>query len=165
MIFNSSSCQVPFDKPHPDPIVVTVEDLDGIIGHAMIEGAAVGVACDIQAQFASTPRSWKLRSPCAVLVLAAALVLAGCAPYASVSSVRPQFRPAGSTAGASAAEMEIIKALRQEKREPLVALGEFLAIAKSAQQQLARYPANVAVRSAAGGDNCQRERHPLLGCV
>jgi pimeloyl-ACP methyl ester carboxylesterase len=81
-----------------------------------------------------------------MLALAAALVLAGCAPYASVSSVRPQFRPAGSTVGA--AELEIIKALRQKKREPLVALGEFLAIAKSAQQQLAREPANVAARDA-----------------
>src|SRR5947207_411297 len=84
----------------------------------------------------------------AALVLSAALILAGCAPYASVSSVRPQFRPAGATTGTLAAAREINHALRHEKREPLVALGEFLAAAKSAQQQLARDPANVAAREA-----------------
>ena len=85
----------------------------------------------------------------AALVLAAALGVAGCAPYASVSSVRPGFHPAASKAGALApVERRISTALRQQKREPLVALGEFLAAAKSAQQQLARDPANVAARDA-----------------
>ena len=98
--------------------------------------------------FNSSGCNWKLRGPCAVPALVAALVLAGCAPYASVSSVRPQFHPAGSTTGAPAAELETIKALRKVKREPLVALGEFLAAAKSTQQQLARDPANLAARDA-----------------
>jgi pimeloyl-ACP methyl ester carboxylesterase len=43
---------------------------------------------------------------------------------------------------------EIGRALRQEKREPLVALGGFLSAAQCAQQQLARDPANVAARDA-----------------
>jgi pimeloyl-ACP methyl ester carboxylesterase len=83
----------------------------------------------------------------AALVLAAALGVAGCAPYASVSSVRPGFHPAGSKAGALAlVERRISTALRQQKRAPLEAIGGFLAAAQSAQQQLARDPANIAVR-------------------
>jgi pimeloyl-ACP methyl ester carboxylesterase len=82
-----------------------------------------------------------------VLALSAALGVAGCAPYASVSSVRPQFRPSGSAAGALApAEQSIIEARRKEKRDPLDATGDFLAAAQIAQQQLARNPANIAAR-------------------
>ena len=81
----------------------------------------------------------------ALLAFVAVLVLAGCAPYASVSSVHPRFRPAATTV-ASVADQEIVKALREEKREPLVALGGFLAAAKNAQHQLARDPLNVAAR-------------------
>jgi pimeloyl-ACP methyl ester carboxylesterase len=96
----------------------------------------------------SIGRRGKLRHTYAVLALASALVLASCAPYASVSSVSPRFRPAASTSATLAAEQAIIKALRQEQREPLVALGEFLAAAKDAQQQLARDPADMAARNA-----------------
>ncbi len=85
----------------------------------------------------------------AALVLAAALGVAGCAPYASVSSVRPGFHPVRSTAGALAlVERRISTALGQQKREPLMALGEFLAAAKSAQQELVRDPGNFAARDA-----------------
>ena len=85
----------------------------------------------------------------AALVLAAALGVAGCAPYASVSSVRPSFRPAGSKVGALApVERRISTALRQRKREPLEAIGGFLAAAQSAQQQLVHDPANIAARDA-----------------
>lgn len=84
---------------------------------------------------------------CAALVLAAALGVAGCAPYASVSSVRPGFHPAGSKVGALApVERRISTALRQQKREPLEAIGGFLAVAQSAQQQLVRNPADSAAR-------------------
>ncbi len=83
----------------------------------------------------------------AALVLLAALGFAGCAPYASVSSVRPSFHPAGSTVRTLApVERRISTALRQQKREPLVAIGGFLAAAQSAQQQLLRNPADVAAR-------------------
>ena len=85
----------------------------------------------------------------AALALAAALGVAGCAPYASVSSVRPSFHPAGSTVGTLApVERRISTALRQQKREPIEAIGGFLAAAQSAQQQLARDPANIAARDA-----------------
>jgi len=83
----------------------------------------------------------------AALVLLAALGVAGCAPYASVSSVSPSFHPAGSTVGTLApVERRISTALRQQKRGPLVAIGGFLAAAQGAQQQLVRNPADIAAR-------------------
>jgi pimeloyl-ACP methyl ester carboxylesterase len=64
-----------------------------------------------------------------------------------VSSVRPSFHPAGSTVGTLASiERRISTALRQQKREPLVAIGGFLAAAQSAQRQLVRNPADIAAR-------------------
>jgi pimeloyl-ACP methyl ester carboxylesterase len=80
------------------------------------------------------------------LALATALALAGCAPYASVSTVRPQFRPASSTIALASAEQEIKNALQRQERDPLVALADFLAAAKSAQEQLARDRADTAAR-------------------
>jgi pimeloyl-ACP methyl ester carboxylesterase len=83
----------------------------------------------------------------AVLALAAALGLGGCAPYASVSSVRPAYHPASSPVATLAPlEGRISLALRKQKREPLDAIGGFLDVAQTAQQQLARYPANIAAR-------------------
>jgi pimeloyl-ACP methyl ester carboxylesterase len=79
----------------------------------------------------------------AILAIAAALGDAGCAPYASVSEVRPGFRPSGALAPV---ERRISTALRQEKREPLEAIGELLAAAHIAQQQLARDRANNVAR-------------------
>ena len=95
-----------------------------------------------------TPLSRKPRHFLAVLALAAALGSAGCAPYASVSSVRPGYHPASSTVGTLAAVERHRTALRQQKREPIEAIGGFLAAAQSAQQQLARDPANIAARDA-----------------
>ena len=83
-----------------------------------------------------------------VLALAAVLVVTGCAPYARVSSVQPQFRVSGSALGAFALSEQINDALRQEKREPLEAIGGFLAAAQTAEQQIARDPANIAARDA-----------------
>ena len=85
----------------------------------------------------------------AALVLSAVLGVAGCAPYASVSSVRPGFHPSGSTAGALAPiERRISTALRRQKREPLEVIGGFLTAALSAQEQLDRNPADTAARHA-----------------
>ena len=83
------------------------------------------------------------------LALAATLSLAGCAQYATVSQKKPQFRPVRATVGALvSAERRIVNALRQENREPLVAMGEYLAAAEAAMQQLARNPADIAARDA-----------------
>lgn len=81
----------------------------------------------------------------AVFAIAAALNCAGCAPYASVSSVRPRYHSVGALASV---EGRLSTALGQQRREPLAAIGEFLAAAQTAQEQLARDPANIAARDA-----------------
>ena len=64
-------------------------------------------------------------------------------PYASVSSIRPSYHPAGTLASV---EPRINAALDQQRRKPLEVIGGFLAAAQNAQQQLARNPANDAAR-------------------
>ena len=87
--------------------------------------------------------------PRITLCLATALTFAGCAQYASVSEKRPQFRPVRATGGALVSvERRIVNALREEKREPLVAMGELLGAAETAAQQLVRNPSDVAARDA-----------------
>lgn len=73
--------------------------------------------------------------------LLAAFLLSGCTQYATVSERRPVFRAAGAAVGPLLpVEQGITKALKQEKRDPLIALGEFLAAAEAASRQLARAP-------------------------
>ena len=56
-----------------------------------------------------------------------ALLLSGCAQYASVSERRPQFRPVRSVASTLVSvEQSIATALRKEPREPMAALAEYL---------------------------------------
>jgi pimeloyl-ACP methyl ester carboxylesterase len=82
------------------------------------------------------------------LALAATLSLAGCTQYATVSQKKPQFRPVRAALGALVStERRIVNALRQENREPLVAMGEYLAAAEAAMQQLARDPADINARN------------------
>jgi pimeloyl-ACP methyl ester carboxylesterase len=81
--------------------------------------------------------------------LALALAFAGCAQYATVSKTEPQFRPGRSAVGALVSvEQGIVKAMRQENRDPLAALGEYLTAAQTAAQQLARNPSDTAAREA-----------------
>ena len=81
------------------------------------------------------------------LTLGAALVLAGCAHYATVSETKPQFHPVRPTVGGLAGvEQGIAKALPQQKHEPLAAMGEYLAAAKAAEGQLVRNPGDAAAR-------------------
>jgi pimeloyl-ACP methyl ester carboxylesterase len=83
-----------------------------------------------------------------IMTLAAVLTLAGCAaPYASVSEKRPQFRPVRAVVGALVSvEQKISDAMRNETREPLVAMGELLTAADTAAQQLVRNPSDTAAR-------------------
>jgi hypothetical protein len=83
--------------------------------------------------------------PHITIFLTAALTFAGCAQYASISERRPQFRPVRAEIGALVSvEQRIAEAMRQEKREPLVAMGELLTAAETAAQQLARNPDDLA---------------------
>ncbi len=84
-----------------------------------------------------------------ILWLLAALTLAGCAQYASVSEKRPQFRPVRASIGALlSVERGITHAMQQERRAPLEAMGELLAAAETAAGQLARNPGDTAARDA-----------------
>jgi pimeloyl-ACP methyl ester carboxylesterase len=83
------------------------------------------------------------------LALAASITLAGCAQYATVSQKSPQFRPVSATVGALVSvEQGITSALRREKHDPLVAMGELLTAAEVAAKQLARNPSDTAARDA-----------------
>src|SRR6476659_1527954 len=91
------------------------------------------------------PPSMRAIKALPALTLAAALALAGCAQFATVSETKPQFHPVGAaTGGLATVEQEIAKALPQQKREPLAAMGEYLAAAKAAEQQLVRNPGDTA---------------------
>jgi len=80
--------------------------------------------------------------------LCAALTLAGCAQYATVSETRPRFQPVRATVGALVAvEQGIVQALKND-REPLAQIGEFITAAQAASQELARNPGNAAARDA-----------------
>jgi pimeloyl-ACP methyl ester carboxylesterase len=94
------------------------------------------------------PRKTSFMKTSPALALAATLSLAGCAQYATVSQKKPQFRPVRAAVGALVStERRIVNALRQENREPLVAMDEYLAAAEAAMQQLARDPADINARN------------------
>jgi pimeloyl-ACP methyl ester carboxylesterase/predicted GNAT family acetyltransferase len=71
--------------------------------------------------------------------------LAGCAQIAVVSEKRPAALPPGSGAD-QVATQTINSALVEEKKQPIVALGAFVAAARDALRQLDRNPANAEAR-------------------
>src|SRR6266705_3372414 len=74
-----------------------------------------------------------------------AFVVTGCAQIATVSEKRPApLRP--SSEADRVATQTIDSALAQEKKQPMVALGGFVAAARDALHQLDRNPANVEAR-------------------
>src|SRR5438132_9243041 len=70
---------------------------------------------------------------------------AGCAQIATVSEKRPAALPPGSGAN-QVATQTIDSALAKEKKQPIVALGEFIAAARDSLRQLDRNPANAEAR-------------------
>ena len=75
------------------------------------------------------------------VALITACALASCATYSKVSEKRPRYvlstRPVGMLANAEAG---IVKAMRIDRRDPLVALGEYMSAAETALGQLERSP-------------------------
>ena len=70
-----------------------------------------------------------------------ACTLAACSSYSKVREKRPQFRPITGTVGVLAnAQREIFRAMQRERRDPLAALGGFIAAAETASKQLQRNP-------------------------
>src|SRR5881398_1680806 len=72
---------------------------------------------------------------------------AGCAQIAVVSEKRPAALPPGSGAN-QVATQAIDSALAEEKKQPIVALGGFIAAARDSLRQLDRNPANAEARRA-----------------
>jgi len=74
-----------------------------------------------------------------------AFAVAGCAQIAVVSEKRPAALPPGSGADRVATQT-IDRALVEEKKQPIVALGAFVAAARDSLHQLDRNPANAEAR-------------------
>jgi pimeloyl-ACP methyl ester carboxylesterase/predicted GNAT family acetyltransferase len=74
-----------------------------------------------------------------------ALAVAGCAQIAVVSEKRPAALPPGSGAD-QVATQTIDRALIEERKQPIVALGMFVAAARDSLRQLDRNPANAEAR-------------------
>src|SRR6266566_508289 len=70
-----------------------------------------------------------------------AFAVAGCAQIAVVSEKRPAALPASSRED-QVATQTIDRALVEEKKQPIVALGAFVAAARDSLRQLDRNPAN-----------------------
>ena len=80
-------------------------------------------------------------------ILPIALVFAGCAQYATVSEVRPRFRPVRTAIRVLASGGDRIEvAMREERRDPQRALGELLTVAEAAWSELERNPNDTAAR-------------------
>ena len=76
------------------------------------------------------------------------LLFAGCAQYTAVSEKRPRFTPVRSTADALVQiQQGIAEALKKQSRDPMAALGSYLASADAAARELARNPQNDTARS------------------
>jgi hypothetical protein len=77
------------------------------------------------------------RLPQFAITLITACALANCATYSKVSEKRPLYHPTAGAVGALAnANAEIVKALQLDRRDPLAALGEYMAAAQTALGQL-----------------------------
>src|SRR6266545_5960443 len=90
------------------------------------------------------------KAPCRIRFIAAGTCLtffAGCAQIAVVSEKRPAPLPPGSGAD-QVATQTINAALGEEKKQPTVALGAFVAAARDALRQLDRNPADAEARRA-----------------
>jgi pimeloyl-ACP methyl ester carboxylesterase len=75
------------------------------------------------------------------LTFITACALASCAaPYSTVSERRPRFVPFTSTGPLRSAVKGIVEAMQIDRREPLVALGEYMSAAETALHQLKRNP-------------------------
>jgi pimeloyl-ACP methyl ester carboxylesterase len=82
-----------------------------------------------------------------ITALAAALWLAGCAHYAKIAERRPRFIPEPAGLGVlQGVEKSIANALRSDRREPLVALGQYLTAAQTAARELGRNPGDASAR-------------------
>jgi pimeloyl-ACP methyl ester carboxylesterase len=84
------------------------------------------------------------RNACFVLGIAVACAIASCATYSKVREKRPFYNAdTGASGAAASAEAKIVQALRVDRHNPLVALGEYMTAAEITSGQLARNPDDV----------------------
>ena len=82
-------------------------------------------------------------------LLCCLLALVSCKQYSTVTETRPIFRPTATTTGAlGATPAYLVKALTEESKDPLVALGDLLTATETASRELARHPDDLAAREA-----------------
>jgi pimeloyl-ACP methyl ester carboxylesterase len=81
------------------------------------------------------------------LAFLTAFALESCATYSKVSERPPHFTPFASGGPLANAATEIVKAMRIDRRDPLVALGEYINAAETALGQLDRSPNDQAARN------------------
>ncbi|MEP6669346.1 MAG: alpha/beta fold hydrolase [Chthoniobacter sp.] len=83
------------------------------------------------------------------IFVAAALSLAGCSEYATISETRPHFTPVRSTVGTlMTINQEILGALKDGGKDPQTEIGRYLTCAETAAQELQRHPNDEAARQA-----------------
>jgi pimeloyl-ACP methyl ester carboxylesterase len=81
------------------------------------------------------------------LAALAALALAGCSEYATISETQPHFTPVRSTVGALVTvNTEIVWALKDAGKDPQAEIGKYLTYAETAAQELQRHPNEEAAR-------------------
>ena len=81
------------------------------------------------------------------LAIFAACALESCATYSSVSERRPRFIPFAGDGPLANAATYIVKAMRIDRSDPLVALGEYISAAETALDQLKRSPNDETARN------------------
>jgi len=95
----------------------------------------------------NAPLTFDRYLPLALAVLTAC-ALGSCSTYSKVSERRPRFIPFASGVGPLAnAQTEIVKAAQLDRRDPLLALGEYISAAEAALGQLDRSPNDQVARS------------------
>jgi pimeloyl-ACP methyl ester carboxylesterase len=83
------------------------------------------------------------------VLLCCLLALVSCKQYSTVTETRPIFRPTATTTGAlGATPAYLVKALTEESKDPLVAVGDLLTATEAASRELARNPDDLAARDA-----------------
>ena len=81
------------------------------------------------------------------LAIFAACALESCATYSRVSERRPRFIPFAGGGPLANAATYIVKAMRIDRSDPLVALGEYMSAAETALDQLKRSPNDETARN------------------
>ncbi len=95
----------------------------------------------IRGHESKSPLLMKIRIARGAFFLATACALVGCSTYSKVSERRPEYHPVLGAVGALAnAQMEIVKAMRCDRSEPLAALGGYLTAAETALRQFQHSP-------------------------